>query len=444
MKSASPAAPGGPTVRRFDGSTPRVYAKAKTKTEAKQVERSLLAQRENGGLPTNRTTLATWLDYWLTKELPTRKPAQRTIETYQIAIENHIKPHIGDLPLSKLNVQRLKHLERTLLERLSPGTVGQTHAILRAALETAVEDGLLPHNPMSFRAPRREPKEVIPPDGEDVGHLLTLAREVAPEWFPAYYLITVSGMRRGEALGLIWEWVDLLHGQIAVNGQLQRTRAKGLVDGPTKSKSSHRIIDLDATTVQILSDHRQAQDRRVAELGPAYNYGAGRVFDNGFGGPLSPESFYRTLKALGARVGIQEITVHKLRHFNASLSLASGETLADIAARLGHSSPMITGRVYVHSLPSRHRGVAERIGALVAEKVNVGKMLAAVPNEVILGTKTLGMRRTSYGNWGGGQLDDATVYLFIQHDVSQGTHATTTVLFGDKGRVNADLFGNSG
>ena len=89
----------------------------------------------------------------------------------------------------------------------------------------------------------------------------------------------------------------------------------------------------------------------------------------GNGWPISPNMFYKTAAALGERVGIQGMTVHKLRHFNATLAVQSGEIMAEVAVRLGHSSAVVTARHYVHATPDR--GMAERLGALVSgERVN--------------------------------------------------------------------------
>lgn len=54
------------------------------------------------------------------------------------------------------------------------------------------------------------------------------------------------------------------------------------------------------------------------------------------------------------------IRLHDLRHTSASLGLASGETLKEVSARLGHSTITITAATYTHVLPATAHESAER------------------------------------------------------------------------------------
>ena len=46
--------------------------------------------------------------------------------------------------------------------------------------------------------------------------------------------------------------------------------------------------------------------------------------------------------------------VHQLRHYYASVMLAGGVSIRELAEYLGHSDPAFTLRVYAHMLPSSH------------------------------------------------------------------------------------------
>ena len=46
--------------------------------------------------------------------------------------------------------------------------------------------------------------------------------------------------------------------------------------------------------------------------------------------------------------------VHQLRHYYASVMLAGGVSIKELAEYLGHSDPAFTLRVYAHMLPSSH------------------------------------------------------------------------------------------
>ena len=275
----------------------RATATAHTLKEAKALEHQMIADRDRGGLlPTSKTTVSAWLKDWLEKELPARRPrpAQRTLETYRVTVEKHITPNIGDYTLAKLTPLILMGLERTLLETLSPATVCQVHAVLKSALDLAVVGGLLAHNPLaSVRPPRRESKPFDALEPFRVRDFLALAQEDAPAYALAYHLAAVTGMRRGEVLGLKWINVNLADGFLEVREQLQRTMENGLVDGAEPKHGSRRRIDLDAGTVDLLIGHRKAQDARGGCL---------RVFDDGKkGGTLSlPTRFTRRPRRSGS------------------------------------------------------------------------------------------------------------------------------------------------
>jgi hypothetical protein len=53
--------------------------------------------------------------------------------------------------------------------------------------------------------------------------------------------------------------------------------------------------------------------------------------------------------------------VHDLRHTAASVMLARGVTVAEVAAVLGHASPAVTAAVYSHLVPRVGRAVLEDV-----------------------------------------------------------------------------------
>ncbi len=66
------------------------------------------------------------------------------------------------------------------------------------------------------------------------------------------------------------------------------------------------------------------------------------------------------------RAGLPRFGFHVLRHTHASLLLASGASVREVADRLGHSRASTTLDVYSHSLPGAGRGLADRMDALMA------------------------------------------------------------------------------
>ena len=169
-------------------------------------------------------------------------------------------------------------------------------------------------------------------------------------------------MRRGELLGLTWQWLDLEGGTLRVEQQLVPTRG-GVTFGPPKSKRSRRSVALDAETVEALRSHREAQLLERAFAGEAY-VDRDLVFADELGGPIHPqrltEWFGRHRKAAGLMSG----TLHVLRHTHATLALTDGIPLHVVAGRIG-DRPETVLKTYAHLLPQSDVEAAEQVAGLL-------------------------------------------------------------------------------
>ena len=87
-------------------------------------------------------------------------------------------------------------------------------------------------------------REIVPPEISAVRGALALAWEEGHYLFACFHLIAYTGLRRGEALGLVWNNVDLDQGHIFVAGSLVRSRERGLIIEPPKTDSGRRTVDL--------------------------------------------------------------------------------------------------------------------------------------------------------------------------------------------------------
>ena len=175
-----------------------------------------------------------------------------------------------------------------------------------------------------------------------------------------------TGLRRGEVLALQWDKVDLEAGRLVVEASLARTRERGLLLQPPKTASGWRVVDLDPKTVDVLVEHRLAQQKQRALLGEAYRDN-GLVFPNELGELLNPMRLTRAMTALGRRMGQEGMTVRSLRHFHASLALATGENIVELSKRLGHANVSITSDIYAHSMPGRQKQMADRVARAMEE-----------------------------------------------------------------------------
>jgi integrase len=178
----------------------------------------------------------------------------------------------------------------------------------------------------------------------------------------ALYLTMLGlGLRRGEALGLRWEDVDLDHASLVVRRALKYERRDGkaaLVLGEVKTVKSRRALNIPAPVVEALRRQRAKQASERLSVGEAWD-DSGLVFTNGLGGPLDGRNVYRDFTSLCERIGLGRWHPHELRHSAASMMLAQGVPIEVVSDILGHSSIRMTADVYGHVLEPQREAAAE-------------------------------------------------------------------------------------
>jgi integrase len=234
-----------------------VYGKTRREVLAKlrETQRRLLAGEPPGN---SHSTVAGFLERWLTEALPAAGLKPTTVENYTILTRRHLIPTLGDKRLEELgaaDVQRLLNAKRA--EGLSDRTVQLVHAVLRRALGQAVRWQEARRNVAALvdrpRVARREARCLSP---EDAQRLLDAAR--GDRLYAFYAVALACGLRRGEALALRWSDVDLDAGLLRVARTLSRID-RGLAFTEPKSARSRRSVPLPAACVTELRNHRTRQ-----------------------------------------------------------------------------------------------------------------------------------------------------------------------------------------
>jgi integrase len=135
--------------------------------------------------------------------------------------------------------------------------------------------------------------------------------------YPAYVLLLLYGMRRGEVLGLRWGDVDFDTDQLRVRQQIQRIQGE-LYIGPVKTRAGNRDVPLIGLARDALLARRRVQDSDRAQLGRSW-IDAGLISTTRTGRPVEPRNFVRSFASICDANGIRRIRVHAIRHTTASL-----------------------------------------------------------------------------------------------------------------------------
>ena len=356
--------------RDADGKRKRKYVTVRgTKAQAQRKLREMLSILDRGmTLPLGKVILRDWLDRWMAEVIaPNRR--QGTKERYRYTIDRYIVPYLGNIELAKIGPGHVQDLETRLSGQIAPRGVQYVHIVLSGALKHALRLEIITRNPVSLVSPpQSKRREVPPPNIPAVRKALALARQEASDLYPAMHLIAYTGMRRGEALGLFWDHVNLDRGYITIEGSLVRSRDLGLILEPPKTAAGRRTVDLDDGTVAVLAAHREWQERMRKVMGKAYD-DRGRVFADEHGGWVHPSRLYSTVKSYGRRAGHEAMSLRSLRHFHASVALQAGQNIVVVSKRLGHSNVSITSDIYAHALPGWQKQTADAFAQAMEEGV---------------------------------------------------------------------------
>lgn len=240
---------------------------------------------------------------------------------------------------------RLKNLSESIIQReinreskrLSPKSIHNIYALLKASIKSAVPD-------MNFniKLPQKIKNEFKIPTNEQ---LLKLFEAVEGKRLEIPVIIAATcGLRRGEIAVLdLSEDVDYNNNTINVNKAMSNNDKSEWVVDTTKTYDSTRIVDAPAWVIEKL---KVARDSGYKNMNPAHITSA----------------FSRTCEKLGL-----DIRFHDLRHYYASLMLSLGVPDKYAMARMGHSTPNMLKTVYQHIMDDKNREVTEKINGFFDE-----------------------------------------------------------------------------
>lgn len=177
-------------------------------------------------------------------------------------------------------------------------------------------------------------------------------------------LLLFSGMRRGELCGLCWSDIDLDNAVIQISRSSLYIPGKGVFTDETKNESSVRAIKIPADAVQMLRAFRSWQNEQRLKCGDQWK-DCGRVFTAWDGSPIHPDSITGWFTRFVKRYDLPPVTVHSLRHTNASLLIAAGTNIRTVSARLGNSTTSTTSNIYAHAIKSADAAAAEALGDIL-------------------------------------------------------------------------------
>jgi integrase len=322
---------------------------AAAKYRAKMMERA-----ERGELRTTRQRFDAWFDEWLRDHY---RAGAGTRADYRRHGERRLKPFLGHMRVSAIDVQTVKNLLAELVEEveageLAPKTANNALGCLSTCMKEAVALGKLSSNPCDHVS--HLPERHLERDWLR-RHEIPLYLDACSEVYrPLAEVLIATGMRISEALALRWDDIDFANKVIRV--YRQRTAAGD--DGHTKSRR-FRSVSVGDRLLGLLRDLQARQaEFRPFDAPQAYVFvmpvrcrktDRGRWSSRSAWEPMDRSTVSRDWhKAALADAGLRDMPLHSLRHTAAASWLLAGQPLMFVQRQLGHSSITITERYYGH------------------------------------------------------------------------------------------------
>ena len=323
-------------VARWRDEADKQHAKSfKRKADADGHE-AIMTVNKNKGISvdpaTGRTTLSEYVEQRWLPSLVHARP--NTLSTYESHLRAHIKPELGDRQLGSLKRPDMVAFVALMQTKVAPRTVRTIFAVLRLALQSAVDDEIVPANPCS-RVPlpkieQRQPK--------DVAKMPITIIEALAAAMPARYAVTIwigacTGLRQGEILGLLVPRVDFLRRCFHVEQQMQTANGIRPRLCETKSPASTRTVPVDDVVLEALAQH-------IAKHPPGPD---GLLITNRLGQPVRRSSFGHCWRKAVEEVGLPKGTrFHDLRHWYAGKLINADVHLKKLQILMGHDSSAST------------------------------------------------------------------------------------------------------
>ena len=325
------------TTKYADGASRRVYrtVSATSRAEAVRQLAAFVAEVDKAPAATRGKDADLTVDAAIAQYLvhlrEDKGREDSTIDEYAKLHAHWFAAAIGRTRLSKIDSRTIDRLfGKMRAAGLSRSRMNHAKSLYAPFFRWAKRNGLIFKNPMAeFELPTstQVSRERVPPEAEELSLLLATAAEVVPEVVPVLVLAAVTGMRRGELVGIRRNSVDWARGRLTIDtavsesGQIKTTKTR-----------QARTFHVDTETLSMLERHCRAMDERAELFGAAVDASAFLFsLEPDCSRPISPDFVTRRVRVLKSQLGIEDKTPAVI-------------ALEDEALRLFRSTPASSAR----------------------------------------------------------------------------------------------------
>lgn len=262
--------------------------------------------------------------------------SERGVELYRDRYRLHLRPALGEMRIGDVDARHVAAIVRDMRARgYAESTIDSTLLVLRAIYRLAIRRGLVARSPLDGLDPAEMPRPDVGNHGRvlDEAELAALVGHAHDPYRAVVAVLAYTGLRLSEALGLRWQDIDFVEGELHVRAQLslaKKGRPARLV--PLKTKASERVVPMMPAVERALVEQLQREQHA----------GRGRdgdlVFVSRLGTPMQQRNVAtRGVEAAAVAAGLGKVTPHDLRRSLCALSGRRGVDPVEAAQITGHS-----------------------------------------------------------------------------------------------------------
>jgi integrase len=275
----------------------------------------------------------------------------RTREHYQKLLDHQLR-HWDAIVLTDIKPQKVRDWHASQ-NKDAPTLRAHAYGLFRTILNTAVTDSIIPVNPAHIRGAGAT-KKVHRTKPLTLEEMERLTQAMPERLQPMILLSGWCALRFGELVELRRKDIDLKNQVIHVRRGATRADGQIFIDTP-KSEAGIRDVSIPPHLIPVLKEHlRERMEWDTEAL----------LFPNSSGETLAPSTLYSAFYPARESIGRPDFHFHDLRHTAAVLAAQTGATLAELMARLGHSTPA-AALVYQHAAQGRDAEIAKAMSAMI-------------------------------------------------------------------------------
>ena len=310
--------------------------------------RFAVGQQIKRNIPTLQEYGDKWFDLYHCK-----KVKWNTAQNTRIYLDKHIYPIIGDKHLNEITHDDIQVVFNSM-ESKAKSTVEKIQITLNQILKNAKEDGYIENNVMdssryvmSNKVSEREALSL-----KEAQDIISQLNNLTERDKLLVALILFTGLRRGEALALTWDNIDMDNRIICVKHSITFKNNRPVVCG-TKSKAGIREVPIIEELYEIL---KQCKDK------------AGYLIKNSDNEPLSEKAYQRTWERIRKTIDLHNATAHVFRHTFATI-MEPRTDIKTLQTIMGHADTQTTMNRYTHKIDENIKALS-KIDSFVDTKVD--------------------------------------------------------------------------